>query len=402
MKDIHYYKTHVKKGNPFIYYGLLFPIKWYIYHRCRVKVDKTNIKSMKGPFILVFNHASKLDFVFSFFALWRIRMNAMIAYAYFCQKNTAWIFHQLGGFPKYLHAADISAIKNAIKVFRRNGVLGVAPEGRLSPHGALESIIPSTAKFIKKMKVDVYINKIEGGYMALPKWSNTIRRGRVDVNYQLLFSKNDIESLSETEIFDRLNQAMQYDDFTWQEKNKVPFKGKRFAEGLEHILYICPICKKMYTIKTKDNHLECQACGMKATLNPYYTFESDSAIPANIRDWYMFQKDFEAGNDLSKVAMKSKVILKFPTTNVKGFEEVGQGTVLLNAEGLTYEGTIRGNQTKVLFKIDTLSVILFGVNEDFEIYKDDTLYYFIPENIRECVRYSVLAEALYNYNLNRK
>ncbi|HEY8396005.1 MAG TPA: hypothetical protein VIK96_04430, partial [Bacilli bacterium] len=55
-----------------------------------------------------------------------------------------------------------------------------------------------------------------------------------------------------------------------------------------------------------------------------------------------------------------------------------------------------GEEQTVHFKIENIPAILFGVNEDFEIYHDNTLYYFIPENIRSCAKWSVVGEAMYN------
>ena len=38
---------------------------------------------------------------------------------------------------------------------------------------------------------------------------------------------------------------------------------------------------------------------------------------------------------------------------------------------------------------------MFGVRIDFEIYHDNTLYYFVPDNIKECVKWSIVGELMY-------
>ena len=64
---------------------------------------------------------------------------------------------------------------------------------------------------------------------------------------------------------------------------------------------------------------------------------------------------------------------------------------------ITYNGTINGENKHILFKLENIPALPFGVNENFEIYHDQTLYYFVPDNIRECVKWSVVEEQMYEY-----
>ena len=72
-----------------------------------------------------------------------------------------------------------------------------------------------------------------------------------------------------------------------------------------------------------------------------------------------------------------------------------EGTTTLSKQGVFFTGILNGEPTEILFKLQNVPAIPFGVNEDFEIYHNDTLYYFIPDNIRECVKWSVVGELLY-------
>ena len=65
-------------------------------------------------------------------------------------------------------------------------------------------------------------------------------------------------------------------------------------------------------------------------------------------------------------------------------------------EGIKYIGSINGEQKEILFKIQNIPALLFGVREDFEIYHDNTLFYFVPEDIKVCAKWSVVCEQLYN------
>lgn len=402
MNQMEKFKSKVRKPNFFVYFFLMIVLRIYIYLKCNVKVYKKNIRNMrkKKPFVLVFNHGSKLDFCFSYLPL-TTRINTMVAYYYFCNYKVGKLLRTLGGYPKYLFAPDISAIKNTMKVIKNNGAVGISPEGRLSPHGAIESVNPATSKLLKKLKVDVYCCTIRGAYFTFPKWSNEIRRGRVDIRYDLLFSKDDMMNLSEEVIQNKLEDALYYDEFEWQEENKVYFKGKNMAKGLDHILYICPVCHHMYTISSNGNYLECSHCHMNVKLNNYYEFETTYTIPKNIKEWYNWQKQYERDNLVPNFELVSKVKLKLPDPKGKGFSFVGNGKITFNKDVLIYDGLINNELKKIEYRIENIQAIVFGVNEDFEIYQDDNLYYFIPDNIKECTRYSILAEIFYNDYLKK-
>lgn len=401
MKKMEKFKIKVRKPNFFLFFFLYFFVYIYVKIRCNLQYNKKEVRLLRKQknFLILFNHGSKLDFAFAYLPL-RKRINTMVAYYYFCNYKTGQLIHLLGGFPKCLFNPDISAIKNSLKIIKNNGSLGIAPEGRLSPHGTLESFNPAIVKLIRKLNVDVYMAHIKGGYLTFPKWSKHIKKGKVEVTYELLFQKDRILDMSEEAITQDLHQALSYDDFAWEEKENIAYHGRKFSEGLEYILYICPVCKKMYTLKTKDNRLVCSHCHEEIILNEYYQFISQYDIPKNIRDWYNWQKEYER-NIPDDFFLKSRVTLKLPSEEGKGFCFAGEGICLLNKDGLRYQGTINNEEKDILFRIENLPAILFGVNEDFEIYYSNTLYYFVPENIKECVRYSIIAEIFYKKFLEK-
>ncbi len=87
--------------------------------------------------------------------------------------------------------------------------------------------------------------------------------------------------------------------------------------------------------------------------------------------------------------------LKLPDPEGKGMKVAGSGTTVLDREGLTYRGTVYGETKEIVFKIQNLPAIPFGARVDFEVCHHNTLYYFIPEDIRACVKWSVVGEQFY-------
>ena len=247
-----FFQNNVKEPNKFLYWFFKGLLKKLYFKKVNLQLKNVEIfKDVEGPFILLYNHPSFFDWMYTFIPLYPKRVNAIMAYYYFCNYRLAKVLHKLGCFPKFLYQPDISAIKNIKKVINNGGILGIAPEGRLSAYGELETLAPATEKLIKHLGVPVYIGKISGGYFTKPKWAANIRRGRVDLEYELLFTPEDLKTKSLEEINTILNKKMYYNDFKWQKENKVYFKGDKFRGGLENILYVCPECENEFTIHTK-------------------------------------------------------------------------------------------------------------------------------------------------------
>lgn len=397
VKKMDYFKNNIVIKHNRLLYWLMTTVVNLFRKRFNVKIDKNGITKFPDPSIILFNHPSSIDFVNIWAPLYPQKANMVTAYYYFCNFHLGRLLNKVGCFPKFLYQPDISAAKNMHKVIMNKGHLLMAPEGRLSAYGELESYIPSTIKFLKKEQCDVYIAKSEGTYFTKPKWAKTYRKGRVDITYSHLFSKDDLERLSYEEIYKRLYDALYYNEYDWMEKNKVPFKGKRFAEGLEHILYHCPVCDREFTYESKKDTLTCSHCHTNVRLNKYYELECENyLIPKTIRDWYLLQKNLELKKIRnSNYTLKSRVTLKLPDPKGNGFVVAGKGECTLTTEGIRYIGTIYSIPVEKFFKLENIPALPFGVNEDFEIYHDQTLYYFVPDNIRECAKWSVVEEQMY-------
>lgn len=400
--DMSYFQGPVKKAKPFLYNTIVRVIKPIIFRKFNVHVNKETMPNFEQPSVLIFNHPSKFDFLYSFLPVFPKKVNPVVAYYYFCNYRLGRLLKNLGAFPKYLYQPDVSAMKNIIRVIKDNGVLGIAPEGRLSAYGALEKIIPSTAKMVKKLGVQVIATKINGAYLTSPKWAKSTRKGKVTVDFKEILTKEQIKELSVNEIYEILKRECDYDDFKWQEENHIAYKGKNLAEGLEDILYICPVCKKEYTYSSNNDTITCSHCNTTVTLDKYYQFSSNNdSVPKNIRDWYLMQKEIERENvNNPDFTLTSHVTLKGPDPKGKGFVIIGEGYTTLNHQGITYKGIINNEEKEILFKIENLPAVPFGVREDFEVYHHNTLYYFIPDNLRECVKWSVASEQMYQKYLD--
>ena len=80
--------------------------------------------------------------------------------------------------------------------------------------------------------------------MANRKWGKGFRRGSVvEVEFDILFTAEDVKNLSVGEIKSGILQRLDYNEFQWLRQHpEIHYRSSRMAEGLENILTICPIC----------------------------------------------------------------------------------------------------------------------------------------------------------------
>jgi 1-acyl-sn-glycerol-3-phosphate acyltransferase len=279
------------------------------------------------------------------------------------------------------------------------------PEARLSTAGKFEDIQPTTHKFFKKMGVPIYTIKISGGYFAMPKWGDAWRKkSTVEIALDKLVDEQEIKTITEQDLKEKIEVAMQYNEFEWLKTHpELSYNHKTLAKGLDNILYICPKCKKKHTIVSGDKYLVCNHCGLRADLDNRYSFVNSFPFE-NFQAWYDYQQEqlrLEIeGNE--NYLLESKVELKLPSKDGKTFmRKAGYGVCKLDRKGLTYNGTLDGQQIEKTFSIETIYRLLFGAGEDFEVYENKTLYYFVPENKKTCVLWYNASEILKDLSLKK-
>lgn len=71
----------------------------------------------------------------------------------------------------------------------------------------------------------------------------------------------------------------------------IPFVGKRLAERLERVLFLCPNCGGIGRLSSKDDTLTCQDCGETVRYNQYGYFEKENGEPRfkSVLEWNQWQ-----------------------------------------------------------------------------------------------------------------
>lgn len=339
-------------------------------------------RSIKGPFIAVSNHASRMDYLYSAFAFKGHRLNFVAGHNEFYRSHLAFIMRFMQAIPKKNFTPDMYAMREMRRVLNKGGALALFPEGMSSISGANQPVMIGTGAFLKAMRVPVYMTLISGGYLANTKYCLDERPGRTDITVKQLFSVEDLASLTAQQIEDKLNEAIYNDDYEWNKKNRVKFDGKgRIAHDMHTLLYKCPRCGVEFRMKGEGDTIRCEACGNGARVNEYYDlipFDDSCIIPETPKTWVDWERE-EVRKEIAEpgFALTEKVKLGvLPEyeylTDQKTSIIVDEGVLTLTREGLSYDGA------KESFKLTTEQVPTYGMCTDVSRF-----YTFVNGQFRE-------------------
>jgi len=363
-----------KIARPNAIYSILGTVwKLFMYKKYNVHYTfKTDFRNVEGPFFFISNHASRLDYIFTGIPLLPLKMNYVAGYNEFHRSHLAMVFRLLRVIPKKNFVPDIYTVKEISRVIKSGGGVCLFPEGMSSISGANQPVAIGTGKLLKHHKVPVYYSVIRGGYLTSPKYNLRDRLGHVEVEYDLLFTPEDLQRLSAEEIEETINRAIYHDDYAWNKVHKHRFDiGENGAEDLEDLLFWCPKCGKQHTMATKGNTIFCTACGNGATLSDTYElvpFNEACVIPETQTAWFQMERemirrevereDFALEEEVELGMLPKFELLKNQATS----QIVGRGTLRLDRTGLTYTGTKDGEAFS--FHIKSRDLPTYGMCTD--------------------------------------
>ena len=144
------HSKRIKKPNCIIYnfLGRL----WQFTVARKYKLKTTFIddpKKEKGSYILLSNHASRMDYIFTAIPLLPHTFNFVVGYNEFFRSHLHGIFSLMHEIPKKNFTPDLYAIMEMKRVINNGGRLTLFPEGMSSISGGSQPVALGTAKLLK-------------------------------------------------------------------------------------------------------------------------------------------------------------------------------------------------------------------------------------------------------------
>lgn len=228
---------------------------------------KFNKLDENGPYLIMANHAVELDPVLlgiAFPHMYFVASEHIFSWG-FWSKLIVNILHPIARKKGSVDALTVLEIRRRLAL---GANVGIFPEGNRTMSGETERIHPTTVKLIRSCKCGLVTFKIKGGFMFNPRFSRKFRKGPITGETVNMYSKEDIEAMTDEELYERLCEDLYENAFDTQRERNYRYISKAPARGLEAGLYWCPVCNSFGTLHSTDTEIVC-TCGMRASYDEY-------------------------------------------------------------------------------------------------------------------------------------
>ncbi len=336
---------------------ILMPIEWFgsipVVILARLKLRKHNMKGVKGPYLVLSNHASMVDFQTVITACFPHRLHWVVSIEEFVGRE--WLMRGIGGIPKRKFTTGTTLIRQMVTALQKNKKsVVVYPEARFSLAGITEDIGKALGKFVKLAKVPVLVLNQKGNFIRSPQWcKHPIRHIPLRADLTCVANKEEVLTLSADEIQERIEKAFVYDDYQYQYDNKIKIKTKKRAQNIHKILYKCPICGEEHYMRSENTMLWCDNCGAKWEMDVYGRLHSLTGEDKfnHVPDWYRWERDcVNKEVEDGTYYFEDKVRIEELYSAKIGFVNLGEVTMKQDLSGIYLNGKLDNGTEFNLFK----------------------------------------------------
>ena len=391
----------VKKPSFWLYTLPAYLLRPYFKFKWNHKVDRKGIKGVKSPVLALANHCSTIDVVLTLQTLLPKKYNIVAGRDLFTWPALKPFIRKFGAIPKSQFSIDLAAMRT-MKTATDDGLnVLIYPEGKTSLDGRQAYLAPAIAKFIKFMDCNVVMVHTVGAYLTRPRYTKGFRKGRVETKAYVLFTQEQVRSLSNKDLYEGVCKAMEYNDHVWQRENNIRFASEAPAANLNYLLYKCPKCGAEYENESDGKVITCLSCGNKAEYTEYGEIKTvgDSMVFERIDLWYDFQKE-AVTEELKKgnFEISKEVTLLYEDVLDASFKEAGEGTLTIKDGEIFYIGTKDGEPFEMRQSLASMSTIVTKNSEGVDLTSKETIYRFLFKEHKWSVKYGLIVEQ--NFALN--
>ncbi len=361
---------------------ITFVVFWAFtrYYRIRKSLPR-EVRKIEGPYLLLSNHVGYWDpFIIGHF---------LPRFTHFVSSDAAFrtpiagfFLPRLGVIPKKKNIRDTQVIRDIIHVLEHGEGVGIFPEAVRNWAGNTLPIDSSIGKLVKLLQVPVIVSVSRGMHQFNPRWSKTVRKTHVKIDYELLFTEGQLQSLKISEINHQIKSALYHDEVEWQKNQKHAIRSRRRAEHINHVLFICPACHAIGSFSATGNKCNCRKCKYSIFIDNYsffHTISDHRHYFDNIRDWYDWQEEWMLRHIqyLYDLGFQDAIFEDTDMAIYHGTEDsplkfIENGTMRLFTDRI--EITYKVSKKSEILNLDQLLTINPQVHEKMEIMYADKIY----------------------------
>lgn len=371
------------------------------------KKDMERLLKNENAFYLM-NHSSFIDLEIAAHILYPRPFNIVTTSDAFVGLN--FILKKIGCIPTKKFINDTTLVRDimyAARTLKSNVIL--YPEASYSFDGTATPLPETTGKLVKLLGIPLVMIRTYGAFSRDPLYNNLqVRKVKVTAEEKFLLSAEEIRKMSPEEINEVINREFSFDNFKWQQENRVKIDSPTRADYLNRVLYKCPHCMAEGKMLGKGIELKCRECGAAYILDEYGYLAAQNVKPAfnHIPDWYRWQRKCVREEVLSGTYGFDIPVKIMMAIDTKTIYSVGEGRLSHSIDGFK----LIGCDGKLNYEHKPLNS--YSLYSDFNWYEigdvicignHEALYYCFPEGTGDIAAKARLAtEEIYKILMERK
>ena len=355
----------VKKRHARVFAFLRFAMGGFMRLKYNYKAEKAPIK--QGPCLILHNHQATMDPFFVSKAF-RFPIYFITSDDLFNLKVSPLIRYLAAPIPKSKSMKDLAAVKNALRVLKEGGAVGIAPEGNRTFSGKLwENVPEAIAKLVKIANVPVVLFNLCGGYGTDPRWGHSVRRGTKYVGrVRRILYPEEYKDMPLDELYRLILSEINVVDADSGER----YKSRKRAEYIERALYMCPVCKKIGSYYSKGTRFTCTRCGATAEYTERLTIEPPIGGFTKVYEWYDWERGEIAPRLLAGETLHDEKILFIDSVKCKRKIFLDGNAVSMDKDAVT----VRGEHETHVFPLAEIDAMAAVGKKKFNFYYHGKIY----------------------------
>lgn len=370
------------------------------------KFNKIGMERLKKnePCLIIMNHSCFLDLKIASTVMFPRPMNIVCTSDGFVGKN--WLMRHIGCIPTNKFVTDLVLVRNMkYAVDKLKSSILMYPEASYSFDGTATPLSGTLPKCMKLLNIPVVMIKTYGAFSRNPLYNNLqIRNVDVSADVKYLLSAEEIKNKSVDELLEIINKEFSFDNWKWQQDNKVKVDEPFRADCLNRVLYKCSVCGCESKMIGKGVELTCESCGAKWKLNEYGVLENltgnSGTLFTHIPDWYAWERE-KVREEVKKGVYNLETDVDiYMMVNTDAIYKVGEGHLSHSRDGFVLDGC-DGKlhyEQKPFWSYSLYSdYYWYEIGDMICIGDMKTLYYCFPKNAGDVVAKARIAtEEIFN------
>lgn len=267
-------------------YRKIFKLVAQIFVRCRFRYTPHKRKlNLDTPFIMLANHVTDYDIGFMLADVDEYFRPVASEHVITAGGTGPLVKKFFDPITVYKGSIKVGGVRKILRSIRDGQSIMLHPEGARSFDGTNLRMDSEIGKLVRSSKAALVTYKIQGGYLLSPRWAKNPRKGKAWGQIVNVYTADEVRKMSVEEITEIINRDLHEDAYETQKVKKLEYKAKGLAEGIENLIFICPECGSIGTLKGEGDYAKC-SCGFSAKMDTYGYFNGTESV----RDWNIRQK----------------------------------------------------------------------------------------------------------------